>query len=275
MTLARDLIDATLAADLTQNELRVFLALFRQTICYGKIPDPLTVNRIAHISQIRKDRLPPALNKILQIGLFTEIKSKSYEHYYAIHADFLAKHPQGFYAPSIPQKRSSPCETDPSSEKRAHTSTTLTVINPTTTPASEKENAETLPYPTHFTHETRQAAARILDGLSPTDARDCLLILNQNLKTQRIQSPLGYLHHLAQAARQGSLDRSQLSPYRTTEPTPDMAKKLRLRHLQAEINTLDALFKQAGVEMDKRSAAQRAAYMAEYQQLKSSCPLKE
>lgn len=74
MTLARDLIDAALAADLTQNELRVFLALFRQTICYGKIRDPLTVNRIAHISQIRKDRLPPALAKILQIGLFTENK---------------------------------------------------------------------------------------------------------------------------------------------------------------------------------------------------------
>ena len=275
MTLARDLIDAALAADLSQNELHVFLALFRQTICYGKIRDPLTVNRIAHISQIRKDRLPPALNKILQIGLFTEIKSKSYEHHYAIHADFLAKHPQGFYAPSIPQKRDPTYETDPPSEKRAHTSTTLTVINPTTTPVSEKKNEEVLPYPTHFTNETRQAAARILDGLSPTDARDCLLILTQNLKTQRIQSPLGYLHHLAQAARQGSLDRSQLSPYRRTEPTPDMAKKLRLRHLQAEIHTLDALFKQAGVEMDKRSAAQRAAYMAEYQQLKSSCRLKE
>ena len=270
MTLARDLIDAALAADLTQNELRVFLALFRQTICYGKIRDPLTVNRIAHISQIRKDRLPPALNKILQIGLFTELKSKSYEHYYAISADFLAKHPQGFYAPSIPQKRSSPCETDTSSEKQSYTSTTLTVINPTTTPAEEKENAGTLPYPTHFTHETRQAAARILDGLNPTDARDCLLILNQNLKTQRIQSPLGYLHHLAQAARQGSLDRSQLSPYRTTEPTPDMAKKLRLRQLQAEIHSLESLFKQAGVTMDKRSAAQHAAYVAEYQRLRAT-----
>ena len=270
MTLARDLIDAALAADLTQNELRVFLALFRQTICYGKIRDPLTVNRIAHISQIRKDRLPPALNKILQIGLFTEIKSKSYEHYYAISADFLAKHPQGFYAPSIPQKRSSPCETEPPSEKRGHTSTTLTVINPTTTPAAEDKNEEVLPYPTHFTNETRQAAARILDGLSPTDARDCLLILNQNLRTQRIQSPLGYLHHLAQAARQGSLDRSQLSPYRTTEPTPDMAKKLRLRQLQAEIHSLESLFKQAGVAMDKRSAAQHAAYVAEYQRLRAT-----
>ncbi len=148
-----------------------------------------------------------------------------------------------------------------------HVSCRFPALCPTTTPTAEKENEETLPYPTHFNDQTRQAAARILDGLNPTDARDCLLILNQNLKTQRIQSPLGYLHHLAQAARQGSLDRSQLSPYRSTEPTPDMAKKLRLRHLQAEIHTLDTLFKQAGTPLDKASALQREAWVREYQQL--------
>ena len=43
MSLARDLIDAALQADLSQNELRVFLVLFRQTLCYGKTHDPLTV----------------------------------------------------------------------------------------------------------------------------------------------------------------------------------------------------------------------------------------
>ena len=38
MSLARDLIDAALAAELSQNELRVFLALLRQTLCYAAKP---------------------------------------------------------------------------------------------------------------------------------------------------------------------------------------------------------------------------------------------
>ena len=59
MSLARDLIDAALAADLTQNELRVFLALFRQTLCYGKTADPLNMKRLATLTAIRKDRLAP------------------------------------------------------------------------------------------------------------------------------------------------------------------------------------------------------------------------
>ena len=71
MSLARDLIDAALAADLTQNELRVFLALFRQTLCYGKTADPLNMKRLATLTAIRKDRLAPAIAGVTDKGLFT------------------------------------------------------------------------------------------------------------------------------------------------------------------------------------------------------------
>ena len=44
-------------------------------------------------------------------------------------------------------------------------------------------------------------------------------------------------------------------------------RQQRLHYLQAEIRGLDALFTYAGTAMDSASAARRAAWMQEYQQL--------
>ena len=35
-SLARDWLDAAIDADLSQNELRIFLVIFRQTLCYSR-----------------------------------------------------------------------------------------------------------------------------------------------------------------------------------------------------------------------------------------------
>ena len=93
MSLARDLIDAALAADLTQDELRVFLALFRQTLCYGKTADPLNMKRLATLTAIRKDRLAPAIAGVTDKGLFAAQPHPAFEFEYRIPADFLAAYP--------------------------------------------------------------------------------------------------------------------------------------------------------------------------------------
>ena len=69
MSLARDWIEAALQADLSQNELRAFLVLFHQTLCYGKTHDALTLKRVAQLAHVRVDRITPALRAIADKGL--------------------------------------------------------------------------------------------------------------------------------------------------------------------------------------------------------------
>ena len=104
MSLAHELIDAALAADLSQNALRVFLALFRQTLCYGKTSDPLTHKRLVTLTHIRKDRLIPALNALVEHRLFTVHAHKTFGQRYQIHTDFLANPASPIYAPHLTEK---------------------------------------------------------------------------------------------------------------------------------------------------------------------------
>ena len=287
-TLARDLIDAALTADLTQNELKMFLVLFRQTICYSKKSDPLRLSSLIHYSHIRKDRLLPALQKLLQTGLFTRQPHPENEYEYSIAEEYLAPYADGFFAPALRKNGSDFRPTEAVSEKRTHTTKTNTIFNPTTT---------SLPYPETWNEQERRSAAHILDGLNPDDARDCLLILSRSMKARAVPSPLGYLHNLVKAARAGRLNRSvlqkQAAPIPTqTTPTPTQTAssstanaatstantstseaitesvKRRLRAIGEEIRGLDTLFAFAGEPMDSKTAAKRAQLVAEYQHLR-------
>ena len=279
-TLARDLIDAALTADLTQNELKMFLVLFRQTICYSKKSDPLRLSSLIHYSHIRKDRLLPALQRLLQTGLFTRQPHPENEHEYSIAEEYLAPYADGFFAPALRKNGSDFRPTEKNTEKRTHTTKTHTIFNPTTT---------SLPYPETWNEQERRSAAHILDGLNPDDARDCLLILSRSMKARSVPSPLGYLHNLVKAARAGRLNRSVLQkqaapiPTQTTSTssanaatstasasassTPPEALKQRLWAISEEIRSLDRLFAFAGEPMDSKTAAKKAQLVAEYQRL--------
>ena len=279
-TLARDLIDAALTADLTQNELKMFLVLFRQTICYSKKSDPLRLSSLIHYSHIRKDRLLPALQKILKIGLFTRQPHPENEHEYSIAEEYLAPYVDGFFAPALRKNGSDFRPKEAVSEKRIHTTKTNTIFNPTTT---------SLPYPENWNEQERRSAAHILDGLNPDDARDCLLILSRSMKARSVPSPLGYLHNLVKAARAGRLNRSVLQKQPVPTPTPIQttantstpiqtasasasstlpeALKQRLWAISEEIRSLDRLFAFAGEPMDSKTAAKKAQLVAEYQRL--------
>ena len=279
---AHHLIDAALLADLTQNELRVFLVLFRQTLCFGKTTDAMNLTRLLNLSHLRKDRLLQALAGLLRKGLFTVQAHGEYKQLYTIAEPWLGEAKQGFFVPSVLPNRKRTRATEAISEKQNITSLTNTSIKPTTTPKAGGEKvaaAENLPYPASFDAAQRHRAAVIVKNLAPDVARDCLLILTQSMQQQAVKSPLGYLYGLVQAFHENRLDRSVLKPAPApvaaatpaTNPNPTPQKpnpdQQRLRALQAEIRGLDQLFAFAGTEMDERSAAKRAAWVAECQHL--------
>ena len=295
MSLALDMIDAAFAADLTPNELKVFLILFRQTVCYGRKTDNLCIPQFVRLTGIRKDRLIPAIASVLGKGLFEVSPSREFQHRYRIPAKFLAPYQSGFYPPNVPQNRIDSRSTEAISEKQNNTGinttgfTHTTPANPTANSASQANATANqadsapprpdLPYPPQLSPHHRRTASRLLHRLKFEDARDCLLVLHHAMQTQHVRSPLGYLQHLIRSVQEGTFDRSVLPPLPLDQNTPLAptsvhhvqamleAKQQRLRYLQAEIRGLDALYKKAGIPMDEASAARRADYVAEYQQL--------
>ena len=292
MSLALDMIDAAMAADLTPNELKVFLILFRQTICYGRKTDNLCIPQFVKLTGIRKDRLLPAIASVLGKGLFEVSPSREFQHRYRIPAKFLAPYQSGFYPPNVPQNRIDSRSTEGVSEKQNNTGinttgfTHTTPADPAATTSTNSANQADsapprpdLPYPPQLSPHHRRTASRLLHRLKFEDARDCLLVLHHAMQTQHVRSPLGYLQHLIRSVQEGTFDRSILPPLPLDQNTPLApssvhhvqamlaAKQQRLRYLQAEIRGLDALYKKAGIPMDEASAARRADYVAEYQQL--------
>ena len=291
MSLALDMIDAAMAADLTPNEHKVFLILFRQTVGYGRKTDLLCIPQFVRLTGIRKDRLLPAIASVLGKGLFEVSPSREFQHRYRIPAKFLAPYRNGFYPPNVPQKRDDFRSTEAISEKQnntginttgfTHTTTATTAANPAN-PVDQADSAPPrpdLPYPPQLSPHHRRTASRLLHRLKFEDARDCLLVLHHAMQTQHVRSPLGYLQHLIRSVQEGTFDRSVLPPLPLDQNTPLApssvhhvqamleAKQQRLRYLQAEIRGLDALYQKAGIPMDEASAARRADYVAEYQQL--------
>ena len=292
MSLALDMIDAAMAADLTPNEHKVFLILFRQTVGYGRKTDLLCIPQFVRLTGIRKDRLLPAIASVLGKGLFEVSPSREFQHRYRIPAKFLAPYRNGFYPPNVPQKRDDFRSTEAISEKQnntginttgfTHTTTADPAATTSTNSANQADSAPPrpdLPYPPQLSPHHRRTASRLLHRLKFEDARDCLLVLHHAMQTQHVRSPLGYLQHLIRSVQEGTFDRSVLPPLPLDQNTPLApssvhhvqamleAKQQRLRYLQAEIRGLDALYQKAGIPMDEASAARRADYVAEYQQL--------
>jgi hypothetical protein len=247
MSLARDWIEAALNADLTQNELKAFLAIFHQTLCYGKTCDALTLKRVAQIAHVRADRLTPALRSIADKGLIEVDDHAVFGQAFSIPQPLLNQYPSGFFVPALPKNRSCHPQTrsDLPEKQDCITPIDLTARNPTTTPAPDHAasmQAE-LSYPADWHNAQRQRANAILDGLNPVDARDCLRLLCQALQTpQRVKSPLGFLYQLAQAARQGTLDRSALKPIPAPTPPPKPSHNARIAAIHAEITHIKHLY---------------------------------
>jgi hypothetical protein len=289
MSLAHTLIDSALVADLTQNELKIFLVLLRQTLCFGKTSDPLTPKRIATLAHIRKDRVLTAINGFLQTKLFQTKPHPVFETEYFINSELLTQPPTKVLVPHLPKNRKAPHYPEVLSEKWVHTTKTITIKNHTTTAALNTkprtvnaldqvlapsrcndskqgmiESTQSLPYPKTFGVLEAQQAAKLLDGLSPQLASDCLKVLDHALQHGKVLKPLAYLHQLVKAARNGTLDTRTLSQLPSTFTPPRPTAQQRLQVLASEINGLDQLFKRAGIPMDELNAAKHAQLISEY-----------
>jgi hypothetical protein len=276
MSLARDWIEAALQADLSQNELRAFLVLFHQTLCYGKTHDALTLKRVAQLAHVRVDRITPALRAIADKGLIDIEAHAVFGQTFSIPPALLQHSPTGFVVPALPKNRKPPPQNSNSPPEKQVTITTktFTAENPTTTAA---ETAQALPYPPQFDAAQRQRARELLDGLSPNDASDCLGILTQALREpHKIRSPLGFLCQLAKAARRGCLDRACLrspTPNATVPlapPTPPQQVQhiqARQRAIQAEIQHVQQFYRLADTPLPAIEVQKFARLRQEWQSL--------
>ena len=270
MSLARAWIAAALNANLTQNELKAFLVIFQQTLGYGKASDALTFKRIASLAHVRIDRLTPALRAIADKGLIEVQPHPIFGQSFSIPAPLLAQYSARLFTPTLPQNRKPALITRKlPPENQEHTVINPTVNNPTTT----ELNAENLPYPTSFDAASRRRASEILDGLSPQNANDCLQILQKALQQGKVKSPLGLLYQLAKAARNGTLDRSCLTP-KTSLPTPNPATHAqaaqtrgRLQSIHAEIQHIQALYQLAGCELPEEEQRTLTRLREEWERL--------
>lgn len=89
MTLARDWIDTALNAKLTKNQLLCFLAVFHQSLCYGKSSDAVTDKRLSEISKVRVDRLRPAMHKLVELGVIEAQEHDRFDGEYSIPAELI------------------------------------------------------------------------------------------------------------------------------------------------------------------------------------------
>ncbi len=295
-TLTRDWIASALAADLTQNQLRAFLAVMHQTLCYGKASDAITDKRLGKLANVRVDRLRPALHGLVEKGIIEAQEHPYFDGEYSIPADLLLTHHGVFFAPSLPKNGSHFRKTEEPSENRVHTTYTFTTNNltpPTTEPTppapapaptvpAEVETVSSssvleptvLEYPQTFDRAEQARAANILDGLTPTTANDCLKLLAQAMQQGKVKTPHGYLYRLADNARHGTLD---ISTLRNTEQAAAqaIATKTATSHraerddIRAQISGIDNMAKLAG-GLDPVTATRRAALVAQYNQLSSA-----
>lgn len=277
------LIDAALMANLKQNELKAFLALVRQTLAYGKVSDPLTIKRLVKLSNVRKDRLEPALQGLLNAGLFESTDHAIFEKEYHVATSFLQGANPSFFAPPLPKIGEDFCKSEAFSEKQIHTIQTNTILTITdkqadvpvcdVVPTAQEE----LQKPEAINQQAFAELLPALKKLPNPQAKNVLALLNIAILDGSIKTTQQRLGGaLIKAARANTLDTSALqcpekpadisSPVHNPKPQPDSLAP-RLNDLRSKINGLESLKKLAG-ELDARSMAQLQAYQIELSQLK-------
>jgi len=130
MSLFRGLGRAAVKGDLNKNSLKIFIILLEQTLGYGKKSDNLTDKRLAYLSNVRIDRFRPALQVVLDQGLFDRKPAKRYQYRYTIGKYFLDKYynkhgDKDFFTPALPKNGTDFQKTEAISEKERHTALDL------------------------------------------------------------------------------------------------------------------------------------------------------
>ncbi len=69
-------IEYLLEADLSKVQSRILLAVARQTYCYGKQEDDVTINRLAQIAKLSRTNVSPVFNQLVDDGIILARKGK-------------------------------------------------------------------------------------------------------------------------------------------------------------------------------------------------------
>jgi len=90
LSLYRFLTKTAIEADFGKNAFKVFSTLLHQTIGFGKDKDNLTDKRLAKLSCVRVDRVRPAIQCVINTGVFDRVTSNEYNWQYSIGTKALA-----------------------------------------------------------------------------------------------------------------------------------------------------------------------------------------
>lgn len=238
------LLDAALQADLSKRQWAAFGAILRQTLGYRKAADDISAKRLAQLTGIQANHIWQAKKDLVAKGL---VHSQA-GHYGEILSLQNQPSPQPATPSPCPEKISHVKKIPPNSGKpRAHFRPPPRPKQDTTYSNQDisKPNT-TLRWPHQLTPDQRHHAQQLLCGLSANNAQNSLDILTLHLNTRRIQNPLGYLRALVQAARNNTLDTSELKP-QAPPPTPPQQHA---RERQAEWQWLQQMARLQGLPIE-------------------------
>lgn len=291
-TLLRNLLEAALEGGLSQNEWRAFAAILIKTIGYGKRADHPNFTQLAKLTGIRKDRIQPAVDALIEKGLFEIDAHARYDRVYTIPAKFFedGKVQPRFFAPSIPStgaKRQA--VVSPSQETGTYRDIPLQSANydiPTphewsdfsdplegefdVVVSDEKGNVTFETYagltkPAEVTRETYDHLENSLKTLPKAQANDVLQLLaiairNHSIKTTPAR--LGYA--LIKAAKAGTLDTSALQTIKQEQAAQAgqtrNAMAVELNNCRAEIASIQRLYALANCPVTDSDSQRIAAY---------------
>lgn len=254
MKLLRNLLEAALEADLSKNEWKVFAVLLNQTLGYGKRRDPLTTKRIAAMSRIRADRVQPAIDQVLNAGIYEATPHAWLDHTYAIAECFFDDQPtERFFAPSIPKTgQASPEKAQNAQKVGTYRDTPLTESKNTDDVAGSstlanadlENNPQPLTKPDNVPVADFEQLLPALKKLPNTTALDVLKLVSAAINDNSIKTtPTRLGFGLIKAAQNGTLNTAPLRQREAQALEAQQQAQNRLEREQAEAQRLAALDK--------------------------------
>lgn len=285
--LLRNLLEAALDGDLTQNEWRVFAALLYKTIGFGKQVDSPNYSQIAKLTHIRKDRVQPAITSLLGKGVFEAVLIERYRQTYKIPDRFFVGEIQArFFAPSAPlngKKTRAVAEKNQSAGTYRDTSSHLLNYDNYSEPENHEGELEVsssslsknngLSKPPEISADTFDQLVPALRKL-PSFAQSILELVALAIRQGTIKTtPARLGFGLIKQAQAGKLNvrALQAETQQEAEKTEEQIKAL-MRELKRDADATYATFKSAGLKIPEADSRRLAAMAQRYQELKAKLP---
>ena len=269
--LLRNLLEAALNKDLSQNEWRVFAALLYKTLGYGKQVDSPHWNQLAQLTHIRKDRVQPAVLSVLEKGIFEALELKRYRQTYKIPDVFFAGEVQSrFFAPNIPKNakttRAVVAKTHSPGTNRKTIPTDLNHDNSTPRGCGESELVKPVELSANDFAQLAPALAKL-----PSFAQSILDLLALAIRQGTIRTtPVRLGFGLIKQAQAGNLNTSALqTQQQQTEQQTATQLEAQMQALKREAAAITAMYQHASIPIPEDAATRIQLLANQYQALKA------